>query len=337
MPVDKQVIQRYKILDKCFRSAEGMTYLELLDTLEDNGIKVDKRTIQNDMVVFGCEYGAVFEPELKRGRERLFRYSDTNQSIFAKRLSEEEKGIISRIVEKLRVHDDIPHYQWMIYILDGLVNLEDYEDLGRHIEFQNNLSLAGSELFSTFMEACMNKYAIGFSYKPYKAAAEYKIVFPYLLKQYNNRWFLIAKEYETQEVFIYALDRVVENTIKKVPAMEYEEPDWKYLDTSLSNLVGISGAFNDENDERTPIADVRIRVSRSRIPYIETKPILQWQEIENEDNEAGTSILSLPGIRINKELESLILSLGPDVEVIEPVSLRERIKAKLGYTIKHYD
>ena len=65
MPVDKQVIQRYKILDKCFRSAEGMTYLELLDTLEDNGIKVDKRTIQNDMVVFGCEYGADFEPECR--------------------------------------------------------------------------------------------------------------------------------------------------------------------------------------------------------------------------------------------------------------------------------
>ena len=337
MPVDKQVIQRYKILDKCFRSAEGMTYLELLDTLEDNGIKVDKRTIQNDMVVFGCEYGAVFEPKLKRGRERLFRYSDTNQSIFAKRLSEEEKGIISRIVEKLRVHDDIPHYQWMIYILDGLVNLEDYEDIGRHIEFQNNLSLAGSDLFSTLMEACMNEYAISFSYKPYKAPAVIKFVFPYLLKQYNDRWFLIAKDYEAQKLFIYALDRVVEDTIKKVPAMEYEEPDWKYLDNSLSNLVGISGAFNDENDERTPIADVRIRVSRSRIPYIETKPILQWQEIENEDNEAGTSILSLPGIRINKELESLILSFGPDVEVIEPVSLRERIKAKLGYTIKHYD
>lgn len=119
--------------------------------------------------------------------------------------------------------------------------------------------------------------------------------------------------------------------------MKYEEPDWKYLDASLSNLVGISGAFNDENDERNPISDVRIRVSRSRIPYIETKPILQWQEIENEDNEAGTSILTLPGIRINKELESLILSYGPDVEVIEPKELRERIKTKLGYAAKHYD
>lgn len=336
MPVDKQVIQRYKILDRCFRSAEGMTYIELMVALEESGIQVDKRTIQNDIVVFNKEYGAEFDPDLKRGRERLFRYKDTGNSIFINQLSQEEKGIISRVVDKLRIHDDIPHYQWIIYILDGLVNIDKYEDFGRHIEFQNNLSLTGGELFSCFMEACMNKYALGFSYQPFKADVQYKYVFPYLLKQYNDRWFLVAKDYETGQLQIYALDRVAEDGIKKVPALKYEEPDWDYIDSALNNLVGISGAFNDKDDPRTPVRDVKIRVSKSRIPYIETKPILPWQVIENENNDTGTSILILPGIRINKELESLILSYGPDMEVIEPELLRERIKAKLEYAIGRY-
>ena len=38
-----------------------------------------------------------------------------------------------------------------------------------------------------------------------------------------------------------------------------------------------------------------------------------------------------------RESLKIVLSANPDMEVIEPVSLRERIKAKLGYTIKHYD
>ena len=38
MPVDQQVIQRYKILDKCFRSAEGMTYIELMVALEEDNV-----------------------------------------------------------------------------------------------------------------------------------------------------------------------------------------------------------------------------------------------------------------------------------------------------------
>lgn len=336
MPIEKQVLQRYKILDKCFRCADGMTYIELMIALEENGIQVDKRTIQNDIAVFIKEYGAEFEQELRRGRERLFRYVDTEKSIFTNQLSKEEKGTISRIVDKLRIHDDIPHYQWIIYILDGLVNIDKYEDFGRHIEFQNNLSLSGGELFSCFMEACMNKYALGFNYHPFKADIQYKYVFPYLLKQYNDRWFLIAKDYETQQLQIYALDRVVEEGVKKVPALKYEEPDWDYIDSALNNLVGISGAFNDKDDEHTPIRDVSIRVARSRIPYIETKPILPWQIIESENNDKGTSILHLPGIRINKELEALILSYGPDMEVLSPLMLRERIKAKLEYANGRY-
>jgi hypothetical protein len=313
-----------------------MTYLELIITLEENGIQVDKRTIQNDIVVFTKEYCAEFEPNLKRGRERLFRYVDINNSVFSDHLSLKEKSTISKIVDKLRIHDDIPHYQWIIYILDGLINIDKYEDFGRHVEFQNNLSLNGGELFSSFLEACMNKYALGFYYHPFKADIQLKYVFPYLLKQFNDRWFLIAKDYESGRLQTYALDRIVEEGIKKVPALKYEEADWAFIDSALSNLVGISGAFNDVDDPQTPIKDVIIRIAKSRVPYIETKPILPWQEIESENNDKGTSILRLPGIRINKELEALILSYGPDMEVLSPQMLRERIKAKLEYASGRY-
>ena len=123
-----------------------MSYIELMVALEESGIQVDKRTIQNDIVVFNKEYGAEFDPGLKRGRERLFRYKDTGNSIFINQLSQEEKGIISRVVDKLRIHDDIPHYQWIIYILDGLVNIDKYEDDDFcfcliHDEFKNLMSL----------------------------------------------------------------------------------------------------------------------------------------------------------------------------------------------------
>lgn len=336
MPVDKQVLNRYKILDKCFRSSEGKTYNELMDVLEDHDIYVNKRTIQNDIEYFKKEYHAIFAEDIKRGRERLIRYEDIDRSVFVARLTEEERGIITRIVEKLHIHDDVPHYQWIIYILDGLINLENEDDFGRHVEFQNNLDLVGGDNFLALLEACMNMYSISFSYKPFNAESEIKVVYPYLLKQYNDRWFLVAKDVKEGRLFTYAFDRIIDGTIKKENSTSYQEPDWDFIDAAFSNLVGISGAFNPMDDERTPISNVKIRVSHSRVPYIKTKPILPWQELKEENTPAGTSILILEGIRINKELESLILSFGPDMEVLEPSSFRERIKRLLEFANHRY-
>lgn len=320
MPVDKQVVARYKILDKLFRSEAGYTYGELTDELENYGIFVSERTLKADRKFFEDNYGAVFCDGLKRGKQVLVRYQDTDTSVFAANLSNEEKGIIGKLVNVLQLHNDIPQYQWAIFLLDGLRRLDEEDDLGNYVEFENNLDLEGSENFKILMEACMEKFVVSLKYASFKQSEAPKTynVSPYLLKQYNNRWFLVCKRIGCEPLSTFPLDRIEIESIQKEVGMNYEEPDWDFIGEGLSHTIGMTYAFAPEN--RT---DVILDIDKTRYQYIKTKPILPWQEVisQNEDKVR----LRLEGITINKELISLLLSYGPDIEVIGPKSLREDI------------
>lgn len=333
MPVDKQVAQRHKILDRLFRSAEGYTYSELIAELEESDIYVSDRTLKADKKYFEDNYGAVFCEGMKRGKQALIRYEDIDSSVFASMLSEEEKGVIGKLLERLQFHNDIPQYQWMSFLLDGLKSKDGDYDFGDYIEFENNIDLTGLENFKALMEACMERQVISFTYIPFKHANTPRsfVVSPYLLKQYNNRWFLICKDTRYDSLSTYALDRIQAESIRRSPEVEFEEPDRNYIGRRLASTIGVTSAFDEEKRE-----DVLLSVDKDRYKYIETKPILPWQELVEENPNQERQILRLEGITINKELVSLLLSYGPDIEVLEPDSLRQEIIQSLNSSSELY-
>ena len=70
---------------------------------------------------------------------------------------------------------------------------------------------------------------------------------------------------------------------------------------------------------------VILRFAHERFPYVTSKPLHHSQKIVNRD-ECTISVEVIP----NKELQQLLFSFGPDVEVLSPSSLREDIKAKIA-------
>lgn len=87
MPVDKQVFIRYQALNRCFRNPyRDFTIDELVDECNKALRKADKpdvskRTIQNDINILEADHGIRLDEKLKRGRQRLYRYVDTNYSL----------------------------------------------------------------------------------------------------------------------------------------------------------------------------------------------------------------------------------------------------------------
>lgn len=321
MPVDKQVTKRYKLLDKLYRSEIGYTYMELSAELMNHGIDVSERTLKADKKYFEDNYGAVFCEGLKRGKNTLVRYKDTDTSVFAAKLSEEEKGVIGKLVNMLQLHNDIPQYQWAIFLLDGLKKLNEDEDIGNYMEFENNLDLEGAENFKILMEACMEKFVVSLKYGSFKQSEESNTyqVSPYLLKQYNRRWFLICKSNGYDALSTFPLDRIKIESIHRELNLSYEEPDWNFIGDCLSHTIGLTFAFDPKKR-----SNVVLDVNKNRYQYIKTKPILPWQEVIEEENNDKIRLI-LKDITINKELTSLILSFGPDIEVLEPQYFREDI------------
>ena len=79
--------------------------------------------------------------------------------------------------------------------------------------------------------------------------------------------------------------------------------------------------------------DVILRVANNRFNYIKTKPLhLSQRIISVEPDFANISI----NVKINRELITLILSFGPDVEVIAPATLRSMIAKSVRTMSKKY-
>ena len=74
-----------------------------------------------------------------------------------------------------------------------------------------------------------------------------------------------------------------------------------------------------------------LKFDAERFPYVVSKPIHHSQKILSMED----CTLQIE-VRPNKELESVIFSYFPHVEVIAPASLREEFKEKIVNNLKKY-
>ena len=86
------------------------------------------------------------------------------------------------------------------------------------------------------------------------------------------------------------------------------------FETHLEDVIGVSVLPAEKES-------IQLKFSDHRFPYIMTKALHHSQRIIDIDNHI-VEITVIP----NNELDALILSFGKDVEVISPITYRERIK-----------
>ena len=143
-------------------------------------------------------------------------------------------------------------------------------------------------------------------------------VSPYYLKQYNNRWFLFGHNHKEEKIQNLALDRIKEIQASK----KRYEPCEIDFDEYFEDIIGVTN-----NQEQQP-AQIVIELSNNIKPYILSKPIHGSQNIKG-------NLLKLE-LKLNYELESVILSFGENMKVLEPKKLKEIIKNRLQEVNKNY-
>lgn len=326
MPLNKDQLLRYQILDRCF--SDGSRLYKMSDLVEAVNAemmdtyckKVSKRSVQNDVQLLQYEpYNVEFDADLLK--QHFYRYADTSFRLpLGKSLSESEMSAVRKTVELLRpIVDDIetstPLQQWLFLCLQRLAagGTIDLETPG--ITFENNDSLAGMGNFKLLAECVINHQPIKIGYRQFGSAETKTIaVHPYLLKQYNGRWFLIAANNGYDSIGTYPLDRI--RTVRLWKA-KFRLPKIVMTDY-FADTMGVSVT-------NTPIEHIVLKISAKRYPYVETKPFSDRQKIVTHDDESYT--ISFP-MRINNELVAELLSFGDDLEVIEPEQLHSIIADK---------
>ena len=329
MPVDKQVLLRYKILNRCFRNRyKEYTIDDLVDACNDALRKADKqdvskRTIQNDINTLEADYGIMHDEKLKRGRHPLYRYRDTSYSLPFLRMNDEERNKIQDAIRVLEDFEGDPLYDWartlLMQVGGGMFNV----DTSSVVSFQSNPDLKGLNLFGKILQAILTKRTLKMVYTPFGKDSYTERVYPYHLKQFNDRWYLIAQAVGYDTYGHYALDRI--ESFEEI-SLHYKEPEVDFSEY-FDDIIGVTVP------ERYEPVDVILRVWNNRFHYIKTKPLHLSQRIIAE--EGGYTRISI-NVKINKELISLLLSFGPDVEVIAPASLRKMLAKDIHVMSEKY-
>lgn len=138
---------------------------------------------------------------------------------------------------------------------------------------------------------------------------------PYLLKEYQNRWYVVG---ETNNGFrVFGLDRLSDLQVLDTKRFKNktEEANQKLADT-----VGLN--FSDHEPTK-----ILLQFHASQKPYLESLKLHLSQKVV-EDGLEGFYTVSL-FVSYNFELKQQILKYGSLVQVLEPDFVREDIKKEL--------
>lgn len=330
MASNKNALIRYNTIDKCLKNPYKKYTLEDLiqacsDALyefEGKNELISKRTIQLDIQNMRSEklgYNAPIEVYEKK----FYRYADPDFSIKNIPLNENDLQTMNNAVQILKQFKDFSALKEMNGILEKLEDSLSSHRQKSIIHLEKNEQLKGLEFINILYQSILDKKALRIHYQSFKAreVRAYDL-HPQLLKEYNNRWFLLAW-YKT-DFMILALDR-----IKEIGFSEQ-----KYIDQNVNGDEFFKEVIGVTVSKNQPAKKVIFKVDKNNAPYIQTKPFHHSQTLVNQED--GFSTFEIM-VQINPELERLILGFGEGIEVISPEKLRQKIQRKLKKAVGNYE
>lgn len=336
MAQNKNALIRYKTIDKCLQNKYRQWTLEDLieacnETLyeyEGKQNPVSKRTVQLDLQMMRSEklgYNAPIEVYDKK----FYRYADEDFSITDIPLTETDINVLTETVSMLKQFKD---FSLFADVSDILQRLEDkiYAEKTHSqpiIHLDKNEKLKGLHFLDSIYQAIVKKVVLMITYKSFKSTEESTFQFyPLLLKEFNNRWFLIGKRNANQPIVNLALDRIV--SLDFDFTSDFVEINFD-PEAYYKNVIGVT-----VNTGLKPKA-IQLWIDAINAPYVITKPLHSSQRLLNTNND-GSIVINLFLIE-NYELERVLLGFGDGIEILKPERLRNRIKHILESGIKRYN
>lgn len=185
---------------------------------------------------------------------------------------------------------------------------------------------SGQVWLTHVLEAMKDNRQLKIAYKKYTAAdapaSEYT-VFPYAVKEYAKRWYLVGHCFEKKRLRVYGLDRI---TSLKVLAENFIMP----RDFDVDDLFKTSYGIYLQNDSAKTIL---FRAFGKEVGYIRDLPVHSSQkEVDTQEEHSDFSIFVVPD-------DNLIMDFckrGGRIEVISPEEVRQRVIDEIQNAASRY-
>jgi predicted DNA-binding transcriptional regulator YafY len=333
MPHIKNALIRYRIIDRMLRNKYKPypSKRELREACEDElfgsqGSNICDSTIEKDMFAMKMEHDA---PIKFSKRHNGYFYEDPAFSINDIPLSEEEISSIRFAVNTLQQFREVPFFQQFGNAIDKIVDRvaigdNQNSEINQFIEFESAISVGGNEFLPLFLEAIRSRKKVFFTYASFiKGVEKPRKVSPLFLKEYRNRWYLISFDLAKNDIITYALDRVQDPIITDDEATfpaDFNPNDY------FQDTIGIT-------TYKGKIEKIRIKANKIASKYIASQPFHRSQKLISEGTEESLFELN---VLISEEFIRSILGFGGEVEILEPISLKEIIAGRVKQMVHIY-
>lgn len=335
MPANRNALIRYKTIDKCLQNHyRQWTIDDLIEACSDalaeyEGIYkgISRRTVQLDIQMM-CSEKLGYNAPIEVYDNKYYRYADSNYTITNAPISENDLQILSEAVDVLKQFQGYQHFEEMS---DVVGRLQDRIAVAHHqgypiIDFERNDKLVGLELLSPIYDAISKRQTLHIRYRSFrsKVIKDYYL-FPYLLKEYRNRWFVFGMRPDKEDIINLALDRIKGLDISVIPFRN--NPNFN-LNTYFDDIIGVT------KYSALPKAIVKFKVTNENAAYILTKPIHHSQRLI--DTMADGSMIFEITVLINLEFYREMLGYGSSLTILEPSFVVEEMKERALAMARNY-
>ncbi len=289
-------ISRYLLILKKLKAKPYSTYEELQGYIENQfdylqmqdenlNIGFSKRTLQRDIREIRNSFGIDIE------------YSTKSKGYF---ISQNE-------MENM-------NFQRMIEAFDMFNSLNLAQDLAPFIHLEKRRP-QGTENLYGILHSIKNKFQIKFSYQKFwEDEMSERTVEPYALKEFKNRWYIMAKDSKDSKIKSFALDRL---TNLEITNRVFEFPKTYNIEESYRYSFGIISPTDEDPQE------IILSFDPFQGKYIKTLPLHDTQQILVDNDDELQIKLKLC---VTHDLVMELLSFGDNMKVLQPKSLIEEIK-----------
>lgn len=341
MPSNKNASYRYRLINHCLsQRGKQWTFKGLQQHMSDqlqevfnvelneSGQAISERQLSEDIAIMRRDPPEGYAAPIVR-KQGLVYYDDPSYSMQKSPLSNSDLEAMQEASALLRQFSVFPHYRELTELIhkfkEQISHFELQSKAGEFVQFEKNEKLKGTEWLAPLYESIKNKQPLFLHYRPFEPDTPIRTIFcPYLLKEYNNRWFLLGWDQKEQAIRNYALDRIA--------GIEQTNTPW-YQDDNFDAVSFFADVYGVTVLEGVDVEQILLEVTPSQANYIKTKPIHNSQQLSGPKDGVFTVSLRL---RPNYELESLLLSFGEKVKVLRPDGLRDKIRDRIRKANERY-
>jgi predicted DNA-binding transcriptional regulator YafY len=334
MPANKFALIRYRVIDRLI-SNKYKPYpnmFDIIDACEDAlGKRVSLSTIEKDInaMKFDTQLGFLAPIAFSKEHQGYF-YEDADYSINEVPLSDEEVNAIRLAAQTIGQFKDVAIFKHYGAAIDKILNKLSFdssasENADAFIQFEYQPTVRGNTLLPEILEAIKKRKSLSFDYESFKEGARgNKRVHPYLLKEYGNRWYLIAFDTERKALRTYGLERMDKLCVH--PESFETHP---HFDPELffKHSLGITANMAAKPEKVLFVANAVLA------KYLESQPLHTSQKVKHISDNAFEVQLH---VFVSYELIEKVLSFGTQAKVISPKSFKNAIEKELEASFLQY-